>query len=515
MPGWRIFTHYGPAHNFDLRIMRSAATLVLARDGSSRPELLFVKRLTSLKFLADFHVFPGGALHEEDAGALAHQVSALSAGEAAERMGAAAGDLPALGFFMCAVRELFEETGILLARYRDGSPVPDDAASSARKALETGPATFPQVLHGLGAVASTDLLTFFVRWTAPESLPIRFDARVFIAAGSGNPVPDPNEIASADWQTVADILALAESGEVMLAPPTLATVSSLARFDSVASLVSGDGSVEASPIEGHSSSIRRIIAPNPSVMTGPGTNTYIVGTGPYVVIDPGSMEPAHLRAITSVGEIKAILLTHGHPDHLAGALDLAEMTGAELRASERFWETAQLSAGNGVLSDGHRIEEHGVPILEVVATPGHSSDHLCFWLSQESAMFTGDLVLGEGTSVISPPDGNLADYLRSLERVKSYSPSTLYPGHFDPRTDATSWIDWYISHRLEREIQILDALAPAGSDVAQIVRRVYRDYPESLYPVAERSVMAHLEKLVSEGRVQETKGTFSRPDAQH
>ena len=127
-------------------------------------------------------------------------------------------------------------------------------------------------------------------------------------------------------------------------------------------------------------------------------------------------------------------------------------------------------------------------------------------------MFTGDLILGEGTTVISPPDGDLADYLRSLDKVKTYSPSTLYPGHFGPRNDAIGWINWYISHRLERELQILDALGDEGSDLAQIVRRVYRDHPESLYPVAERSVMAHLEKLVSEGRVRESQGTFSRPE---
>ena len=129
-------------------------------------------------------------------------------------------------------------------------------------------------------------------------------------------------------------------------------------------------------------------------------------------------------------------------------------------------------------------------------------------------MFTGDLVLGQGTTVISPPDGNLADYLRSLQRVRSYSPMTLYPGHFDPRADAVEWIDWYISHRLEREQQILDALGQDGSDVAQIVRRVYRDHPETVYPVAERSVMAHLEKLVGEGRVHQARGLFLRSDSQ-
>lgn len=483
--------------------MKAASTVVLVRDGNSGPELLFVKRPESMRFLGGFHAFPGGALDPDDFGPRARELSSLSAESAAEAMGDDAGEYPALGFYVCALRELFEEVGILLT---------DDTTNgdlrSARAELLNGGTPFSEIVERLGVTLGTHLLRYHTRWTAPEALPIRFDVRVFIAAARGEPDPDPREVAAIDWMSPTNALARSEIGTMLMAPPTVATISSVAGFGSAKEMVSGHrAETHQREPEVLSQAVRRLVAPNASVMTGPGSNTYLVGRDRTIVIDPASMDRQHLHAIADAGKVFAIVVTHHHPDHASGSLDLAEMTGAKVMGSRKLIERFLMDESWVPLDDGSVIEADDVS-LEIIETPGHASDHICLWLASERALFSGDLILGEGTTVISPPDGNLSDYLQSLERVAALYPDRIYPGHFGHRDDASSWIDWYLNHRREREQQILAVLEGGAVSVPEIVEVVYRDYPANLHPVAERSVLAHLEKLIDENRVIEAGSKF-------
>lgn len=474
---------------------RAAAAVVVTRRGNDgSPELLFVKRPMTMRFLAGFHAFVGGAIHDEDRhpGVLAR--AGISLDEAAAAMGEAAEEYHPVSFFICAMRELFEEVGIL---FGFGDPT-QAALNRARGRLVAGESTFSEVLRDLEVRLEAKRLRFHERWIAPEALPVRFDLRVFVAnieGALGVIDPDPNEVERIDWLSCSHALALVETGVVMMAPPTNATVNSLAAFANVEDLVSGVGvDLPRSVVHHHSSTVRRLVAPNPSIMTGPGTNTYIVGTSEFIVIDPGSMEPDHVQRLASLGNISAVVITHGHPDHLSGALDLAQMVGAPLMASERFWDASKLSQRGRRLCENDVIETQGVT-LRVLETPGHSSDHICLWNESESALFCGDLLMGEGTAVISPPDGNLIDYLASLDKVLALRPEHLYPGHFAPRDDAQAWIGWYISHRNERERQIIAAIEGGAVTPAEIVAVVYAQVPVPLHQIAERSVLAHLVKI--------------------
>jgi glyoxylase-like metal-dependent hydrolase (beta-lactamase superfamily II) len=241
----------------------------------------------------------------------------------------------------------------------------------------------------------------------------------------------------------------------------------------------------------------RILAPNPGVRELEGTNTYVVGEAPAIVVDPGPDHEAHLREVAgAAGRIGAIALTHDHPDHAPGAVTLARSTGAPIRA-------IRPPDGGPRLRDGERIESGGAT-LQTVATPGHSPDHVAFWSPEGSALFTGDAVLGRGTSVIDPPEGDLVAYLRSLRRMRELEPATIYPGHGPVVLRGVAKLDEYLEHRAMREGQVLDALADGPRSVEELVGAIYADYPSEVHELAGRSVLAHLLKLDAEGRVERT-----------
>ena len=244
--------------------------------------------------------------------------------------------------------------------------------------------------------------------------------------------------------------------------------------------------------------IRRIVADNPGAMTGPGTNTYLVGIDEIAVIDPGPDTDVHLDAIAGCGgdRIRWILLTHTHPDHAPGAAALKKRTGAEICAFDDRDDVAV----DRTLADGDTIEATEFRI-RAIHTPGHASNHLCYLLEEERTLFSGDHIMDGSTVVIAPPDGDMAAYLESLAKVRIKRLKAIAPGHGHLITDAHDRIDDYIDHRLAREAQILDAVTSAGTTtIADIVAALYPDLVEELVPRAAQSVHAHLLKLVAEGR---------------
>lgn len=243
--------------------------------------------------------------------------------------------------------------------------------------------------------------------------------------------------------------------------------------------------------------VRRLVAPNPSPMTGAGTNTYLVGHGDVTVIDPGPADPAHIEAILAAlpdERVGRVLVTHSHPDHAPGAALLVLKTGAPVLAMGQPVRDGQAVAGGGAT-------------IEVLHTPGHASDHACFLLREERALFSGDLIAGGTTVVIAPPDGDMAAYLDSLRRLRRRRIRWIYPGHGDVIEDPQAAIEEYIQHRQMRERQVMDALRDGPANVAALVSRIYADVPAALHPLAARSVHAHLIKLRAEGKVSGTDAT--------
>jgi len=249
--------------------------------------------------------------------------------------------------------------------------------------------------------------------------------------------------------------------------------------------------------------IRRIVAPNPSMMTGPGTNTYLFGSAEVAVLDPGPVIASHIETIREIANapIRWILVTHTHPDHSPGAGLLAKETGAELLgmpAPEGAHQDTTFKADRE-LQDGDQLASDEF-VIEAVHTPGHASNHLCYRHVGKNWLFTGDHVIDGSTVVIDPPDGNMKHYLQSLRRVKDLGFDALAPGHGELIRDPARLIDWIIDHRLEREAKVSAALtANPNMTARELVPHVYTDVDKKLYGWAERSLLAHLLKLEDDG----------------
>ncbi|MBS0122589.1 MBL fold metallo-hydrolase [Thetidibacter halocola] len=276
--------------------------------------------------------------------------------------------------------------------------------------------------------------------------------------------------------------------------------------------------------------IRRILAPNPSPMTFRGTNTYLVGTGEVAVIDPGPDDPAHLAAILAALEpgerVTHVLVTHAHLDHSPLARHLSDRTGAPVLAfgpaeAGRSPVMARLAAeglvggGEGVdrafapdilLADGARVEGEGWR-LEALHLPGHMASHMGFAL--DGALFSGDLVMGWATSLVSPPDGDLGAFMASLDRLAGRRWTVFHPGHGAPVADPAGRVEELSAHRRGRARQIAEALADGPSDPAALAARIYTDVSPALLPAAERNVLAHLIEMVEKGSAQ-TEGPLHR-----
>ena len=254
--------------------------------------------------------------------------------------------------------------------------------------------------------------------------------------------------------------------------------------------------------------VHRVLGLNPSTFTGPGTNTYLLGVeqGEVTLIDTGSGVEAYLSllqehlAAHGNPPIKQILLTHVHPDHIGGVRQLQKLyPGVPVYKfpwpeADENWPACQ------PITDGARFQGKGFT-LRAIHSPGHAEDHICFFLEQEQALFTGDVVLGVGTTVIPQKGGDLGDYLETLRRLLGENPRRLYPGHGPAIEDGPAKINEYLEHRLKRENQVLAELKNGPMSVEAIVRSIYREYPEHLYAAAGQSILSHLDKLEREARV--------------
>lgn len=245
--------------------------------------------------------------------------------------------------------------------------------------------------------------------------------------------------------------------------------------------------------------VRRIVAPNPGMMTGAGTNTYLVGVDEVVVVDPGPESQSHLEAILGCGgdRIRWIVCTHTHADHWPGAAALAERTGAEVLA----FDARDGLVVDGTLADGDQVLATEFR-LTALHTPGHASNHLCFLLEEERLLFSGDHVMNGSTVVIRPPDGDMAAYLEQLERLKRLRLKAIAPGHGALITDVAGKVDEYLAHRRLREDIVVAALAEHGpAPTADLLGVVYADVSADRHEVARHSLWAHLRKLANDGRV--------------
>jgi len=540
------------------RPARPAATIVVLRDGVRGIEVLLSRRAERGDHNSGAWVFPGGIVERGDA--LAHPAcDGLSDEDASRRLGLTKGGLD---YWVAAIRECFEESGLLFARGDSDALVDldgDDAArlSPWRLALHRCEKTITELCASERLRLAVDRLVYLSHWLTPLGRPKRFDTRFFIAAAPAaqTAAHDGTELVEQLW--IAPQEALARSASLKLLTPTQKTLETIGRFANVAEAMAWasaprdvalvmprvgkgrDGMRPVMPDEpawaelgridpaGHggesydivpdravrlSARVIRVSADNGSAMTGPGTNTYLVG-GPdatrWSVIDPGPAIAAHVDAIVAAapGPIDRILVTHTHKDHSPATLMLQERTKATvfgLAPRHREWQDDTFAA-DITLHGGERIAVGPSTHLTVIHTPGHASNHLCYLLEEERTLFTGDHLMQMSTVVINPPDGDMAAYLASLRSLLALDLDWLAPGHGFLMAEPKKAIEAVIAHRLRREQKVVDALAELGpAPIERLLARVYADVPERMHPVATRSLTAHLLKLRDEGRASDS-----------
>jgi glyoxylase-like metal-dependent hydrolase (beta-lactamase superfamily II)/8-oxo-dGTP pyrophosphatase MutT (NUDIX family) len=546
-----------PSSSPPARSPRPSATLVVVRDAIAGPaglEVLLLRRAERGDHNSGAWVFPGGLVDagDREAGACC---AGLTDAEADARLGLTEG---ARDFFVCAIRECFEECGLLVA---DG-PLPDAAtAVQWRREVHRGERSWAALCTQAGWTLRLDRLAYLSHWLTPLGRAKRFDTRFFVAVAppGQETAHDEQETVEHAWLRPAE--ALARGTALKLMTPTRVTLELLARFETAAALMDwaraprevalvmprvGQGPEGERPVmpdepawaeigrldplgHGHvsyalspgvpvrlSERVIRVTAANGSVMTGPGTNTYLVGGGPanrWTVIDPGPDDEAHVRAVLAAapGPIEAIVLTHSHKDHSPASRALRAATGAPVWGrwpAHPQGQDAQLALDRE-LQHGERLACAPEAHLRVLHTPGHASNHLCFLLEEEQLLFTGDHVMQSSTVVINPPDGDMAAYLRSLQALQEEDLTWLAPGHGFLMARPLQAIEGLIAHRLRREALVFDAVGTLGpAPVAALRERVYTEIPPVLHAVAERSLLAHLLKLQAEGRVRQSEALW-------
>jgi glyoxylase-like metal-dependent hydrolase (beta-lactamase superfamily II)/8-oxo-dGTP pyrophosphatase MutT (NUDIX family) len=545
---------------------RPAATIILARDAAHGVEVLMQRRASELAFAGGAYVFPGGSLDAAD-GAPSLLARCIGIEEAAAQARLATRE-PALPYYVAAIRECFEESGVLLARHASGASLAPDRlerlASVARPALLAGEVTFEQIVHDFDLMLALDRCEYLAHWTTQAGRPRRFTTRFFVASVPPNQeaIHDHGELVDTVWLSARAALAAYERGEMeMLFPtyktlrevqalPTAAAMVAFARdrtplvvgppivaltregprtvfpgdfsYAEVTKLTASAGAAACEIVPGEpvllAPGVRRLTAPNPGMMTGPGTNTYLLTTpsGAIAVIDPGPALDEHIQRIVEVagGPVRWILCTHTHVDHSPGAAPLHARTNAVRfgRPAPEHGSQDRTFAPEHVVVDNERLDLDGLAI-RVLHTPGHASNQVCFLLEAERILFTGDHLMQGSTVVINPPDGDMHTYLQQLERLLAEDLHFIAPGHGFLMGEPHEAAERVILHRLLREKKVVAALREFGPAREQnLLPVVYNDTPEKLHGMAARSLLAHLTKLRRDGRATEQSGLWALVD---
>ncbi len=502
----------------------SAAVVPWRRTPAGEVEVYWLRRSRSLPFLGGWYAFPGGGLdaadaalpiHGEPAGVASGQRTPNETGVDPETL---APDLPP-GLAACALRELWEETGLLLAADEGGRPVP-------RAALPARGGSIAALLAGAGLALDASRLRFAGRWLTPPLGARRFDNRFFLCAWrpeDGEPAPLPPESEAGEWVLPATAIARWERAESLVAPPVLHLLRVLAAHgpEATASQLLDLSAWELGPLRRIELLPGAITIPLRTATLPPATHThaYLLGFGEAVLVDPGSGDEEEIGRLLGLlaaarerlgRRVTEIWLTHHHPDHMAGADAVRAALGVPLRAHPRT--AARLAARgievDGELADGERRRLAGEPPLEleVLHTPGHAAGHLAFRLLPSGAIVCGDLVSGLGTVVIDPPDGEMEAFLASLDRLARLAPPVLLPAHGAPLADGTAALAALRAHRLAREEAVLAAWKRGLREPAAIVPVVYPGLSAALELLAARQVRAHLDRLDRHGRLTAANG---------
>ena len=526
--------------------LRPAATVLLLRDSPQGVEVLMTRRSASASFAPGAFVFPGGGIDVLDG---TEQVHAMSLRRTAQ-------DHTALTQALAAIRESFEELGVLLARRADGA----HAGSADIAALDRQQPFFAQC-QALGLKPAADEVFQLAHWITDRDLTRRFDVPFLVARmpEGQEPVADESEQFEPVWVRPAEALARHEAGQMFLIFPTIRTLQRMKAYATVEQVLSAcaqgplwTSCPRAGLLQGKEArymeheapygelamvcpdgqmlhaldwqteqpaallnNLQRLTAPNPGVMTGPGTNSYLVGdprTG-YICIDPGPADAQHLHRLWQAagGDIRHIVCTHSHADHSPGAKPLQALcqnpppiwglaSAPTARAASEFTPDRPIAHGQTlVLGSG----EHTHTLL-ALHTPGHAANHVCLVLQEDGLLFSGDHILNGSTTVVDPPDGNMNDYLDSLDLLaqacKEHGIEFIAPAHGYVLGDAPGAIAKLRAHRLQREAKVLKVMQaqPHGS-MDDWVKLAYDDVDPRIWPVAKRSLLAHVERIRSLG----------------
>jgi glyoxylase-like metal-dependent hydrolase (beta-lactamase superfamily II)/8-oxo-dGTP pyrophosphatase MutT (NUDIX family) len=535
--------------------VRAAATVLLLRDSEAGIEVLMTRRSSTASFAPGAYVFPGGHIDEADE----------AAGRIAARRPTQSGIQ--LTQAITAIREGFEELGVLLARHADGSPVRmEDIASMDRST--TSPVSFLEQCEARGLVLAADQVFSLAHWITDRDLPRRFDVPFLVARMPDGQVPtaDESEQFEPCWVRPADALARHDAGSFFMIFPTVRTLQRLAAHGSVDAVLQAcapkDGAEQplwtscprAGLLRGQDTrymesdspygelalvcpdgqmlhaldwqserpvpllkNVQRLTAPNPGAMTGPGTNSYIVGdaaTG-YLVIDPGPNDAEHIARLwrATQGDIRMIVCTHSHADHSPGAAPLQALckerkppilglsSAPTARSSARFAAERELKDGERLVLSGTTAQgERVTHTLRAIHTPGHAANHLCLVLEEDGLLFSGDHILNGSTTVVDPPDGDMNAYLDSLDKLDAACEAGgidfILPAHGYVIGSARAAIAHLKAHRLKREAKIASAMKklPDGTPEDWLAL-AYDDVPQRMWPVAARSLAAHVARI--------------------